>query len=248
MKPEEFSEVAFSVVEELLNRLYLRHKYQRRNMAHETWEQNRQLLMIDFPEAYLEQLLRLLWPQWYAACFSKSYANSSLWGNYADGHKGACLIFGASESDEPSSLALNQVVGWSFNPQDDEQGTKENWNFAQIPFRDINYANYFGEVDFFRSIGRLPVGTLLKLWYTDEDGNVSGSASHIRQGGIHDENWRNRHWDGFFRDITAKTNDWEYEQESRLILYGLLDDDLEERRRKLNYDFNSLKGIIFGIR
>ena len=248
LKPEEFSQVAPSLVVRTLSEVYLNHKYQRRNSEHEALEHNRQLLLVDFPEAYLEQLQRLLWPQWYAACFSRSYHNSSLWGHYADSHKGACLIFDAVESDESNSLALNQVVGWSFNPQDGEQNTKENWDFAPMPFRDISYADNVGEVDFFRSIGRLPVGALLNLWYTDDDGNESECASHITQGGIHEENWRNTHWDGFFRDITAKTNDWEYEQEGRLILYGLLDDELEERQRKLTYEFNSLKGIIFGIR
>ena len=246
--PKEFSEVAISVVEELLNELYLKHKYQRRIPVHETLEQNRQLLVIDFPEAYLEQLKRLLWPQWYAACFSKSYHNSSLWGNYADSHKGACLIFDAVESDESNSLALNQVVGWSFNAQDSEPETKENWGFAPMPFRDISYANRVGEVDFFGSMGRLTVDALMKVWYTDDDGNVSECASHVTQGETDQKRWRSAYWDVFARDITTKTRDWEYEQESRLILYRVLEDEMEERQRKLTYDFNSLKGIVFGIR
>ena len=60
--------------------------------------------------------------------------------------------------------------------------------------------------------------------------------------------WRNRYWDTFYRDITVKTKDWEYEQEYRLILADGLSKFKEEESRALRYDFNSLKGIIFGIK
>ena len=52
----------------------------------------------------------------------------------------------------------------------------------------------------------------------------------------------------FHRDITIKTNDWEYEQECRLILEDWLNECGEDKNRTLTYDFNSLKGIIFGIK
>ncbi len=125
---------------------------------------------------------------------------------------------------------------------------QEHWDYSPMHFYNVSYADRVGEVDFFQSIGRVPVSALMQLWYTDEEGDVSESASHVANGGVDEEHWRRNYWDSFMRDITVKTRDWEYEQESRLILYGLLDDVLEERRRKLIYDFNSLKGIIFGIR
>lgn len=245
---DDFAEVSSSIVNGKLTEFYLAHKYSRRNFTAKTLEQNRQLLSLDFPRVYLEQLQRLLWPQWYVACLSKSFHNSSLWGNYGDNHKGACLLFESIESDETDSLALNRVTGYSSSRQGGEAKTQERWDFTPMTFYDVSYADQVGEIDFFQSIGRLPLPALMKLWYMDEDGNVSESASHVFNGEIEEEPWRRNHWDSFRRDITAKTRDWEYEQESRLILHGLLDDVLDERRRKLTYDFNSLKGIIFGIR
>ena len=47
-------------------------------------------------------------------------------------------------------------------------------------------------------------------------------------------------------NITSKTKYWEHEREWRLVLEDRWLDEGEDP--KLIYDFNSLKGIIFGIR
>ena len=52
----------------------------------------------------------------------------------------------------------------------------------------------------------------------------------------------------FFRDITTKIKDWAYEQEYRLVLADESSQFSEKSDRKLTYDFDSLKGIIFGMR
>ena len=52
----------------------------------------------------------------------------------------------------------------------------------------------------------------------------------------------------FYRDITIKTQDWEYEKEYRLILNSSLNNDTAKEDRILTYDFSSLKGIVFGIK
>ena len=57
------------------------------------FDHNRNLLMIDFPQLYLRRMELLLYFDWYAACFSKTSSNSSLWSHYGDAHRGACLIF-----------------------------------------------------------------------------------------------------------------------------------------------------------
>ena len=64
-------------------------------------------LVQDFPKIYANNLERLLFPAWYAACLSKSYHNASMWANYGDGHKGACLIFDFAITDAPHSLFAN---------------------------------------------------------------------------------------------------------------------------------------------
>ena len=92
------------------------------------------------------------------------------------------------------------------------------------------------EVDFFRSIGRLPVSALKELWYTDQEGNISKCSTHIRCG---EDTWRKNYWNNFYRDITIKTGDWAYEQEYRLILEdGLSEfDNKTNRTLTFNYQF-----------
>ncbi|MDK2061272.1 hypothetical protein ACN09X_01910 [Aliarcobacter butzleri] len=45
-----------------------------------------------------------------------------------------------------------------------------------------------------------------------------------------------------------KTKDWAYEKEYRIVLNRLIDYEIEEKYRKLKYDFSCLKGVIFGIK
>ena len=192
---------------------------------------NAQLMLFDFPKIYVEQLEKLLWPKWYTACFTKSYHNSSVWAKYADSHKGVCLIFESVETDNLNSLELKRATD----------------STRTMPFREINYANRPGEIDFFRSICRsLPVAVLMKLWYTDQDGNVSKCAAHI---GTEDSEaaWKKSYWNNFFRDIIIKIKDWAYEQEYRLVLEDGLSEFDGKDDRILTYDFVSLKGVIFGM-
>ena len=91
----------------------------------------------------------------------------------------------------------------------------------------------------------VPLSALMKLWYTDQDSNRSICAPDIKS--IGDVRaWRKNWRDNFYRDITTKTEDWEYEQEYRLILDNGNELD-DPKNRTLTYNFNSLKGIIFGI-
>ena len=198
---------------------------------------NIQLVIYDFPNRFLNEIERQLWAKWYTACFMKDYRNSSIWGHYGDKHEGACLIFEPVKTGEDGGLELYQGIGGSVRT---------------IPLLEISYVDKLGEVDFFQSIGRLTVELLMKQWYTDEEGNISECAAHIPRDGDMDSDemvgWRKSYWTNFYRDITAKTKDWEYEQEYRLILEDGLRQFDEKESRSLTYDFNSLKGIIFGIK
>lgn len=206
-------------------------QYNSREVSVEILGQNNQLVIFDFPKVYVEQLERLLWPDWYTSCFTKSYHNSSVWAHYADSHKGACLIFEGVEIGNLNNLELKGATS---------SGART------MPFYEVNYVDSPGEIDFFRTISKLPMTALMKLWYTDQNGNISECASHIGSDSDQDT-WRERYWNNFLRDITIKTRDWAYEQEYRLILgHGLIEFN-KKKDRILTYDFNSLKGIIFGI-
>ena len=178
-------------------------------------------MIFDFPKVYVENLKNLPFHKWWTACFTKSYDNLSVWGNYADGHRGACLIFG-------DNLNWKPVKYWITS------------------FHEVSYENRLTEIDFFRSIGAGTVAEIMKTWYTDEDGNRSECASHI--GDESEDTWRKDYWDNFFRIITTKNRDWKYEQEYRVILYDIIRGIVEKDDHTLTYDFKSLKGIIFGIK
>ena len=198
------------------------------------------LLLIDFPLSFLKQLVdRLVFPRWYAACFTRECNNSSVWGHYADGHKGVCLIFEANESAEGTepTITLNKLSGSSNKGED--------WRDVPMQVYDINYVAKAGEIDFFRSIGWLQQSTLVEFWYCDEEGNFSECGLHLGNNNV--DAWQKNYWKIFLRDISVKTRDWEYEKESRMILHDFLYDLSDKKRRTLTYDFNSLKGIIFGI-
>ena len=203
-------------------------EYNTRTHPPEILEGVNRMLMYDFPKVYVEQLDRLLWVKWYTACFTGSYHNSSVWAKYADGHKGACLIFEATEKDNSNSLELNN-------------------NSITLPFREVHYEHKPGKTDFFRTICRMPEGTLRELWYTDRDGRISECAAHI-ESESDVAAWKELYWNNFFRDVTFKTKDWRYEQEYRLILDDGLGQFNEKGDRALTYNLDSLKGIIFGMR
>ena len=228
---ERILDAIFQIIEITYDDIMLTQQYNSRTISTNVLANNRQLVIYDFPKVYVEKLEKLLWPKWYTTCFTKGYNNSSVWGKYADSHKGACLIFESVETDDLNSLKLKRATG----------------STRIMPFREVNYTNKLGEIDFFRNICRsLPVAALMELWYVDKDGNVSECASHI---GTEDGEaaWRKSYWDNFFRDITIKIKDWSYEQEYRLVLEDGFSDFDRKDDRILTYDFASLKGIIFGI-
>ena len=227
---KELSEDELLTLERIDNDESVFQQYNSRTISRGILGQNNQFVKFGFVKVYVEQLERLLWPKWYTACFMKSCHNSSAWANYGDNHSGACLIFEATETDKSKNLKLNQITGK---------------NAKTMPFHEVRYKDKAGEVDFFRSICRLPVSALMKLWYTDREGNISKCAAHI---GPDEDAWRKSYWANFFRDITIKTKDWKFEQEYRLILEDGLSQFDDKKDRTLNYDFNSLKGIIFGLK
>ena len=205
---------------------------------HTTQGKNAELIFVEFPRAYVDALQDQVYPKWYAASFASHCNNSSMWAHYADAHRGACLIFEPGLKDDKQGLNLTKQAG-------SPQHVAEQWFFYEL--RDVSYKPKPEEFDFFRSIGWLPRPELLDLWYSDATGNLSETGSHLGPDG--DMNlWRERFWTDFYRDIVVKTNDWAYEREQRIIIHSILDDLRDKQTRILRYDFNALKGIIFGIK
>lgn len=104
--------------------------------AHPTDYQTTVFLFADFCDNYVRQLTRLSYPDWYCVCFNTDMSNPALWGNYADGHRGVCLIF---KNDPKDGMQLKEMR---------EGGRMHHFNIHKV-----NYGATPVRADFFRRSG-----------------------------------------------------------------------------------------------
>jgi len=202
-----------------------------------TARENQDFVVVEFPERYIKEIERLIFPDWYTACFMSGCSNSSVWGHYGSNHTGACLIF---DSQEAHGRPYIPLTGYNSASSTSGPGKER----MQMEFHPVRYAEGYAKIDFFQSIGRLNSSTLMSTWFSDGQGNFSRCAEPLM---TDEEAWRSRYWSSFIGDVVRKTKDWAYELEHRLVLHGSLVDYSNPAHRVLNYDFASLRGIIFGI-
>lgn len=191
-------------------------------------------LTIEFPDEFCKALESLTYPNWYTACFMSECTNSSLWGTYGENHKGVCLKFKIETDGDQESLELDAVVGFSL--RGNVRG-KVRHNFYPI-----DYERAFVEIDFFNSIGTLPVPVLNKYWLSEHNRNIEYIGPDL------DDEWRQGYWKNFIEAVTVKLREWRFENEYRLIVSPMVTDLTSSDDRKANYEFESLDGIIFGIK
>jgi hypothetical protein len=198
---------------------------------------NRNFVFLTFCGEYVRRLEALVYPNWYAACFMRECRDSSVWGTYGRNHTAVCLKFKVTDTSGKPSIRLKRQYGFA--------GDKILQGFMEHTFQEIVYESNHLPVDFFRSLGRLPIPILRQYWYTDCDGNRSPCGDDIFKA---EQAWRDRYWAAFDHGITRKLKDWSKEQEYRLILRDEVLDYSPDEARKTTYDFNDLEAIIFGIR
>lgn len=194
------------------------------------------LFLLNFPQNYLRSIEKLTYPKNYVACFTGEDAinNSSVWGHYGDNHKGICLMF---KPNEKESLPFsNAKIGYG--------GNGVILGKISLSFDKIIYGEAYPEIDFFRSLGRLPIPKLNATWYKDDDKKLSDIHSEVF---TDEEKWRNGYWNKYSQNNLIKTKDWAYEDEYRLILNSGIDGEIDKEYRILKYDFQNMRGLIFGI-
>lgn len=199
-------------------------------------------IMRDFPNYYVTSLEQILYPDWHVSCFVENPINSSMWGAYADSHRGACLKFKTRlDSNGIPTLNLYRANSWSGG----KDGVVANYAYVPHRFEKVRYTSEFPEVDFFESLGTLPRFKLDGFWFAGHNGERSTTALRMLR---EDESWREEYWRKFSASFSTKSSEWGHEEEHRLILYSNLQrfDDLESRR--LKYQFTDLTGIVFGIK
>ncbi|HEY4081866.1 MAG TPA: hypothetical protein VGM81_14335 [Burkholderiaceae bacterium] len=195
------------------------------------------LVVHEFPEGYVKQIERILYPDWYVACFMENCSKSSIWGTYGSKHEGICLRFKTTVKDGRHSLRLNFFNGVSANGPIRSD--------AEAGFDKVTYTPDVGSVDFFSSIGRLFIPVLNKYWYADKNGQRSSSAALLDRD---QKAWREAYWQNFRARTTSKLEDWQLECEHRIVHCSSLLDLSNREMRKATYRLEDLDGIIFGIR
>jgi len=229
----KMAELLYRIVGSMIDESILKAKFNINSIA----ASNHFFLLVEFPKHFISRMEMLMYPNWYSASFLKNCDNSAVWGHYGEQHKGVCLIFKDKIVDGNYELNLNKEYGW-------------NNAGAQIGMRPqkfikVEYDSKHVEIDFFRSLGRAPIHVLNQQWYRDSAGNISICAQHLT--GKSDE-WREKYWGNFYRGVSIKLKEWDYEEEYRLVLDDNFVTYNEHNKRKLQYDFADLEGIIFGIK
>lgn len=197
----------------------------------------KQNIFIEFPQLYLDAIKNLTYPEAYIACFMDNCNNSSIWGSYGDDHRGLCLKYKTTDQQKPA-LKLKAITGHS-------SSSGKIYKYVEFPLRKMSYSTDFIELDFFRNIGRIPIDPLINQWYTDENGEFSECGEHIYK---NVEEWRKRHWESFDKAFLKKLPEWSNEREYRIVLSSILDSYVNPTDRLLEYKFEDLEAIVFGLR
>ncbi|MHB8128944.1 MAG: DUF2971 domain-containing protein [Mobilitalea sp.] len=192
-------------------------------------------ILFEFPKAYLQQIENLIHPPCYMACFSKNFFNSSMWGNYADNHKGICLIFSTSDVNDDYFIQIERPHSL------DNNGVHKSYNKAKL--EKVLYGDEYSDINFFEMLGRLN-GIQMSYWFMD--GNKKSQVLDKIESGK--DKWRQKYWEIFNKRYYTKTEEWSFEEEYRIRIESSIIESYElNESRNLKYQFDSLEGIIFGI-
>jgi hypothetical protein len=192
-------------------------------------------ILFEFPKDYLRQIENLIHPTCYMACFSKNFSNSSMWGTYADNHKGICLIFSTDEVNDEYFIPIEVPHGF------DRSGVHK--SYIKTKLEKVQYGGEYTNINFFEMPGRLN-GIQMKYWFTD--GNQKSQV--LAKIETDKDKWRQKYWEIFNKRYYTKTEEWSFEEEYRLRIESNLIESYESiESRNLKYQFDSLEGIIFGI-
>lgn len=237
--PPDLSDAAFTASEHIMLQQALIHEF---NDFTPVDLQPWMFVLRDFPSYYVTSLEQLLYPDWHVACFVADPTNSSMWGAYADSHRGICLKFKTrNDGYGLPVLDLYRPNGWSGG----KNGIVTHYAYVPHRFEEILYTAEFPEVDFFESLGALPRYKLSEFWFRSDNAEQSTTATRML---CEDEEWRKEYWHKFSAMFRTKSSEWQHEKERRLILYSNLERFDDATSRNLKYRFSDLAGVVFGIK
>ena len=186
----------------------------------------------NYPKLYVNQLKNIVFPEAYVVCFSKNNNDSSMWANYADNHKGVCLIYDSDELE-----IRHKVDGISIKASAE---TKE--SFIKANIKPVTYGGDLVERNYFESLGELSIPNI-EGWLTGNEKESSILNLYTND----EDQWRAEYWDAASAKTYRKLESWSHEEEYRLSLGNVLNMHGRPEDRIMEYNNKALKGVIFGI-
>lgn len=201
---------------------------------------NISLLTFDFPEIYMRNITKLLYNGYCIACFSGTYQNEPMWAHYADSESGVCLQYKIRHHNGEKCLNLYSVSNIIVT----EKEEKIEKNFHDVPVFRVLYSNEYPEIDFFTSLGVLPMPIIQNFWLCNYDKTEFSSCLSSYQPV---ERWIVEYHKKAINHICTKAQNWSYEQEYRIFQRDVFTPISENKENRLaNYSITDLEAIIFG--
>ncbi len=206
-----------------------------------TKSEDLELLIFKFPELYLKQIKRLLYPGHYIACFASTGDNELMWGHYAAGHNGVCLKFKTYNSNNNKMIDLYPIKSRSYG----SEGLNIKRDFIPFTLYPVKYSDNCKEIDFFKSLGCLPMPVIKDFWLSNYD---KTRISNLFDFYKNEDIWRANYHKEALEQICEKTKNWDYEAEHRIILREMFPGDFDNKSdRILKFKFSDLDSITFGM-
>ena len=227
----------------------LNHRYSVRAELGEEVDELAEKVSFGINRDYLDNLPKLAIPEWSTACFTTSQNTSTMWSNYADEHKGVCLVFQSHNAADPKRSPYMPLFSTLELAQQASGADLTNCDIEHLnsPLHKVRYATSQDKVNFFTSLAASDPPELMRRWYKDDDNKRSTCSEHINEDGF-DETWQENYYKDFINGILSKNGVWAQESEYRLIALQPDANYFEGRSKTLHYRFDDLKGIIFGMR
>lgn len=217
------------------------HKRQKNRIDLRSIPEWQRWLLLEFPNKYFDILTEMVFPKWYIVSFCKNCTNTRNWAQYGDSNKGICLIYRTHQGIAGRGLRLKTCQEYS-----NSKG-KIYSNHIE-PLCNVEYSANCPELNFFEMLGNLP-GKMVNEWFHDSKGNTS--IYYLKHDNSLDwQQWHREYWELFQKIVMHKGEDWDGLAEERIILENsmLVNYEYNPSERKIKYDFDELRGIIWGCR
>ena len=201
---------------------------------------NISLLTFDFPEVYMRNITKLLYNGYCIACFSSTYQNEPMWAHYADSEKGVCLQYKIRHNNGEKCLHLYSISNIIVT----EKEEKIEKIFHDVPAFRVLYSNEYPEIDFFTSLGVLPMPIIQNFWLCNYEQTEFSSCLSSYQPVAR---WAVEYHKKVINHICTKAQNWSYEQEYRIFQRDVFTPISENKENRFaNYSITDLEAIIFG--